>query len=225
MAEDTDTYPSVPDDRLSESGWKLQSKTAETVFELPTVSVTGYTLVYEDSRLREAIEAAGIGGSVPTASERSQRIGTEAEGGVSRFFFATALSFRPSLPPKIGPTALRPTVEHQARRRFTDDLEARGFEEIEHGGSQRVRTDTGARARLRRLTATLPLGSDSTPERLDIEGLLAVWVTDGSFLIAGGAYPTGGLGVVLDSHSGLEHGGTDPGQFRSELLSLIRGVR
>jgi hypothetical protein len=221
----TDTYPSIPDERLAEGGWQRQSKTAETVFELPAVSVTGYTLVYEDGRFREAIEAAGIDGEATTAGGESRRLGTDVGGGVSRFFFATALSFRPSLPPGIGPASLRPTVEQQARSEFADDLGARGFEGMEYDGSQRVRTDSGARARLRKLTATLPLDSDRGPEQLDIEGWLAVWVTNGSFRIAGGAYPTGGLEAVLDSHSGLGDGGIDPSQFRSELLSLIRAVR
>ncbi len=224
MAEDTDGYPSVPSDRLAEGGWQLQSKTAEMVFELPAVSVTGYTLVYEDGRLREAIEAAGIGGETTASGEESRRIGTDTEGGVSRFFFATALSFRPSLPPAVGPASLRSTVERQARREFTDDLEARGFEGVEYDGSQRVRTDSGEKARLRKLTATLPLDSEGTPEQLDIEGWLAVWVTDGSFRIAGGAYPIG-LQGVLGSHSRADHDAIDPGQFRAELLSLIRTVR
>lgn len=213
-------YPSVPHDRLREDGWELHSKTEETVFQLSVASVVGYTLFYEDARLGEAIEAADA--VEPPASADADHLVTAGGDSTWRFFFATRLSFRPSLAPGIGLAALRPTVASQAKRTFADDLEARGFEAIESGRSQRFRADSGDRGRLRKFTAHLPLGDGSTPERIGVEGWLAVWVTGGSFRIAGGAYPVSGVGALLGSASDAPS--ADPGTFREELLSAVRAV-
>lgn len=213
-------YPSVPHGRLREDGWELRSKTEETVFQMPVASVIGYTLFYEDARLREAIETADAV-EPPAGADEDHLV---AAGGNStwRFFFATRLSFRPSLAPGIGPASLRPTVSSQAKRTFADDLEARGFEDVESGRSQRFRADSGDRGRLRKFTAYLPLGGESTPERIGVEGWLAVWATGGSFRIAGGAYPVSGVNSLLGSASDAPS--ADPGTFREELLSAIRAV-
>ncbi|MFC6756118.1 hypothetical protein ACFQER_04650 [Halomicroarcula sp. GCM10025894] len=88
-----------------------------------------------------------------------------------------------------------PTVVTEARRTFTDDLEARGFRDVERGRSQRVRTESGDRARLAKVTASYPLESDAA-DRLEIEGWLGVWHGSG-FRIAGGAYPVDGLEGLL----------------------------
>lgn len=214
-------YPSVPHDRLLAEGWELRSKTEETVFRMPAASVVGYTLFYEDARLREAIGAAGA--VEPPAEADADHLVTAGEDGTWRFFFATRLSFRPPLAPGIGPASLRPTVATQAKRTFADDLESRGFEAVESGRSQRFRADSGDRGRLRKFTAHLPLGGgDSTPDRIDVEGWLAVWTTEGSFRIAGGAYPVTGIESLLGSASDAPT--ADPGTFREELLDAIRAV-
>ncbi len=219
--DDSGPYPSVPHDRLLEDGWKLRSRTEETVFRLPAASVVGYTLLYEDARLREAIEATDA--VEPPAGADEDHLVTADGDGTWRFFFATRLSFQPPLAPGIGPASLRPTVASQAKRTFAADLESRGFESVESGRGQRFRTDSGDRGRLRKFTAHLSLGGGGAiPDRIDVEGWLAVWTTDGGFRIAGGAYPASGIEAILGSASDAPP--TDPGAFREELLSAIRAV-
>lgn len=219
--DDSGPYPSVPHDRLLEDGWKLRSRTEETVFRLPAASVVGYTLLYEDARLREAIEATDA--VEPPAGADEDHLVTADGDGTWRFFFATRLSFQPPLAPGIGPASLRPTVASQAKRTFGADLESRGFESVESGRGQRFRTDSGDRGRLRKFTAHLSLGGGGAiPDRIDVEGWLAVWTTDGGFRIAGGAYPASGIKAILGSASDAPP--TDPGAFREELLSAIRAV-
>lgn len=231
MTADSDgsgEYPAVPRDRLREGGWKLRSETEETVFRVPGASVIGYTVFYEDAELGEAL--GGI--EFPARPEEGDRLVGTGESSPWRFFFATRLSFRPPLAPGIGPAALRSTVAKQAKRSFTEDLGARGFEGIESGRTQRVRTGSGDRARLRKFTAELPLEGAELPlegvegcAALGVEGWLAVWVTDGSFRIAGGAYPGPGLSELLGSVSSEAAPSVDPERFREELLELIRAVR
>jgi len=219
--DDAGAYPAVPHDRLLAEGWELRSKTEETVFRLPAASVVGYTLLYEDAGLRGAIEATDA--VEPPAGADADHLVTADGDGTWRFFFATRLSFQPPLAPGIGPASLRPTVASQAKRTFADDLESRGFEAVESGRSQRFRAESGDRGRLRKFTAHLPLGGgESTPDRIDVEGWLAVWTTEGSFRIAGGAYPVSGVEALLGSASDAPP--TDPGAFREELLDAIRAV-
>lgn len=222
----SDDYPTVPHDRLVEAGWERRSRSEETVFRVGAASVVGYTLFYNDSRLREAVEAVGAGGALtgPTDGDRVVETGDEGEGGPWRFFFATRLAFQPPLAPGIGTASVRPTVASQARRTFADDLEARGFEAVESGRRQRLRTESGERAQLRKFTAVLPLDGEAV-DRLDVEGWLAVWATGGSFRVAGGAYPVAGLDAVLEPLSAAETPTTDPGTLREGLLDAIRAVR
>mgnify|MGYP005852137881 CR=1 FL=1 len=228
MAGDESEYPSVPHDRLLEDGWELRSKSEETVFRMATAAVVGHTLVYNDARLRGAIEAVDAGNLLGESDGDRLIDAGEAsgDGGPWRFFFATRLSFQPPLAPGIGPAAIRPTVASRAKRSFAEDLEARGFESVESGRGQRIRTDSGDRARLRKFSGHLPLsGAERAPDRIDIEGWLAVWVADGTFRIAGGAYPVRGLDELLESLPAAERSPTDPGAFREELLDAIRAVR
>ncbi|WP_246049065.1 hypothetical protein [Natronomonas salsuginis] len=218
-----DGYPSVPHDRLLADGWELRSKRERTVFRMPGMEVTGRTLLYDDADLRAAIEAAGVAAIVGDA-EVDDRVGDDGDGGSWRFFFATALSFRPPLAPMVGTVSIRPTVARQARRTFVDELEGRGFEGVESGRRERVRTESGDRTRLRQFTAHLPIAAERGPERIDAEGWLAVWVTDGSFRIAGGAYPTHGLEARLDA-VGVRTPRIDRVYLRDELIELIRAVR
>jgi hypothetical protein len=215
-----DGYPSVPRDRLDELGWELTAKHEETVFQVPGATVTGYTLVYGDEQLRAAMEDAGVDWPLAGADGDGDRF-VGSDGGVWRFFFATALSFRPPLPPGIGPASLRPTVTARARRAFVEDLEARGFEAVESGREQRLRTKAGDRARLRKLTARLPLGDD---RRIDVAAWIAVWTIRGEFRIAGGAYPVGGPDALFSSLPERERPPVDPERFREELLELIGAV-
>lgn len=190
-------FPTVPDDRLAETGWERIDESSDALARLPAVEVRGHTLVYGDRRLRERIRTA-------TGIDRPWR-----------FFFATRLSLRPSLPPGIGPAMIGSIVRSRAKDGFEERLRDRGFESIERGRTDRVRVRTGERAELTAYDASCALEDRS----FSVAGHLAVWHHDGSFRIAGGAYPATDLSAVL-GHD-LE---SDPGRFRQELLELIRDV-
>jgi hypothetical protein len=183
----TDRFPRVTGDI---EGWTEADRRTETVFRLPTATIEGHTLLFED-----------------------ERTGTEGEelDGPWRFFFATRLTFSPPLAPGIGPASVYPTVASESARSFADRLAERGFEGVDRGRSQRVRVDTGERARLRKYTARYEPPSG---DPMDVEGWTAVWVHDGEFRFAGGAFPT----------SSVPGPGGDPSRFRDELLDLIRSV-
>jgi hypothetical protein len=220
-----DGYPAVPDELLAEGGWDERVRAESTVFQTPTSRIVGRTVLYDDQALRETLGSAGFGDLLAGRAESGGRrlVETGADGGYWRFFFATALSFRPPLAPGIGPASMLPTVVTEARRTFTDDLEARGFRDVQRGRSQRVRTDSGDRARLAKVTASYPLDVGAA-DRLAIEGWLGVWHGSG-FRIAGGAYPVGGLDDLLAETPESERPETDPNGFRSELLDLVRAVK
>lgn len=223
-----DGYPEVATAELEANGWARRVRSESEVFRTPTAAIIGHTVLYDDADLRTALSDAGhaslLAGEQSEDGERMIDTG-ETDGGLWRFFFATALSFRPPLAPGIGPASMRPTVVSEARRSFVSDLEARGFEDVERGRSQRVRTETRDRARLQKVTATYPFGSDAPVAALDVEGWIAVWATSGSFRIAGGAYPIRGLGELLAERPAEERPETDPTAYRNELLDLLRSVR
>lgn len=188
--------PTLPRDRLDDAGWSLVEDEVETLFSLSTARVEGHTQVFEDTALRGAVrDATGI-------------------DHMWRFFFATQVSFTPSLTPGIAPL-IRSRVASEARSSFADDLLARGFEQVAKGEVKRARVRSGARAEFTPFKARYRL-DDRT---LEMEGFLAVWLDDG-FVIAGGAYPAG-LDGTLDGDIGVE---TDSGTYREELLDLIRSV-
>jgi len=137
-------FPSVPAQRLDRDGWELTDERVETVFKLPTASVAGATKVYDDVRTRETAEAAA---------------GIDQQW---RFFFATALTFRPSLGPGIAAAMILPTVRSEAGSTFASELRDRGFENVSRDRRERVRTDSGDRAYLRAYSASLPLEAAGT---------------------------------------------------------------
>ena len=189
-----------PAGRLEASGWALAEESTETLFELSAVRVEGHTRVYEDAELRRAVrEAAGV-------------------DQLCRFFFATVLEFSPPLAPGVAPM-VRPTVASEARREFANDLEGRGFVDVDRGRTRRVRVDSGARARLTDYRAVYPLHADEASVDLRVRGFLAVWLDD-EFRIAGGAYPESGLADLL-ADADVEPDGS---AYREELLELIRAV-
>ncbi|MDS0258013.1 hypothetical protein NDI56_01170 [Haloarcula sp. S1CR25-12] len=196
-------FPVVPESRLARGGWDLTDERVETVFKLPTASVAGATKLYDDARTREAVAAA-------TGIDQQWR-----------FFFATALTFRPSLAPGIGPAMILPTVRSEAGSTFASELRQRGFEDVSRGRRERVRTDSGDRAHLRTYAAELPL--DSVGTTLSITGWVAVWHGDG-FRIAAGAYPDRSLAEILALDEPDEPLQRSPQAYRDELLALIRAV-
>ena len=182
--------PAVPNERLDADGWERIEDSVEERFRLPTLTVAGRSLVYEDADLRE-------------------HLGPVVGEATIRFFFATRLSFSPSLGPGMGPM-IRSTVVREAKRAFAADLEARGIEAVEQTTRQRMRVESGDRATLLGYRGRYDGESDS----IGVEGWLAVWLGDG-FRIAGGAHPR---------TADLDGVGTTPAEWRDELLDLIRAV-
>ena len=202
MAPDA-PFPIVPDDRLTDQGWELTDESVENVFTLPTASVQGATTLYDDAKTRAAAS---------DAADIDQQW---------RFFFATRLTFRPSLAPGVGPAMVLPAVRSEANSAFADELRDRGFDDVERGRRERVRTESGDRAQLRRYTASLSLAdADAT---LSITGWLGVWNADG-FRIAAGAYPDRPVAEILDINDPAETLRRTARDYRDELLSLIRAV-
>jgi len=214
-------FPAIAGDSLEEGDWEERTRTESTVFQTPTATVVGRTVLYDDAALRSTLKAGDTTLQATTDSE-SRMIDTGEGGGFLRFFFATALSFRPPLAPGIGPASMRPAVVSEARRSFEDDLRTRGFEDVDRGRSQRVRTQAGDRASLNKLTARYPF-EGAPVDALDVEGWLGIWSTGGSFRIAGGCYPTSGLDALVAAVEG-EDTEVDPTEYREELLGLIRAV-
>jgi hypothetical protein len=177
-------WPSVPDADLTADGWERVDRSADAVFQLPTAEVTARTVVYEDANLRERLD-----------------------DDVTRFAFATALSFQPPLMPGVGPM-IESTVTRQAKRRFADDLRERGFEDLTSRDQGEIRVG-GTKASLSNVRATYELSTAS----FDVTGWLAVW-RDDRFRLAGGAYPAAGPGI---------EGGAAK-RYRAELLDLVRAV-
>ncbi|WP_277540484.1 hypothetical protein [Haloarcula laminariae] len=202
MAPDA-ALPAVPEGRLADGGWELTDERVETVFELQRAKVTGATALYDDARTREAVESAA---------------GLDRQW---RFFFATALSFRPPLAPGIGPMMVLPTIRSEAGSAFASELRDRGFENVSRGRKERVRTDSGDRLNLRSYAAELPL--DGVASTLPVTGWVGVWHADG-FRIAAGAYPARPIAELLDLDDPDAPLDRAPQDYRDELLDLIRAV-
>lgn len=216
-----DGYPEIPGELLE--GWEECVREESTVFRLPGVSVVGHTVLYDDRRLRQGLEQAGYGDLLASEASSDDTVVDDGGGGYWRFLFVSGVSFRPPLTPGIGPASLRPMVVAEARRSFQRDLQSRGFEAVDRGRSQRLRTDAGDRASLVKYTARYPF-EDAPTDELRIEGWLAVWASGGEFRIAGGAYPISGLERLLAALDTNERPAIDPNAYRKELLELIRSV-
>jgi hypothetical protein len=214
-------YPTIPGELLD--GWDERVREESVVFRIPAVSAIGHTVLYDDRRLREGLERAGYGDLLASEASSEDTVVDDGGGGYWRFLFASGVSFRPPLAAGIGPASLRPIVVAEARRSFQRDLQSRGFEAVDRGRNQRLRTDAGDRASLVKYTARYPF-EDAPTDELRIEGWLAVWATGGEFRIAGGAYPISGLEELLAVLYSDERPAIEPNAYREELLELIRSV-
>ena len=203
MSSSDERFPSVPETALDDGGWVCTDETVETVFQLPGTKVEGATLVYGDERAREAAQEYG---------------GLDQRW---RFFFATKLSFSPPLSPGVGPAMILPSVRSEANRTFKSELRDRGFESISRGRRERIRVDSGDRAKLTQYRATLPLDDHDTT--LPITGWVGVWHGDG-FRIGAGAYPEQPIAEILDIEAPPEILTKTSRAYRDELLDLIRAV-
>ena len=188
----SDPYPAVDPD----PPWTETTRERTVLADPGPTTVVGYTVVYEDPAVAEAFSAL--------------------DPSPTRFAFATALSFDPELTSGIGVATVRPTVVRAADRAFADRLRERGLTTVDRGRRDRLRTDTGDRARLRRFTGEYRPTSrgEESADPVAAEGFLAVWTVNGRFRIAGGAYPT----------SGRPDGVGSPGRYREDLLSVLRSV-
>jgi hypothetical protein len=194
---DAPSPPALPADRLA--GWRQVADTTERPFEAGPVAVTARTLVYEDARLGETVR---------------DRTGVD---GPWRFFFASRLAIRPATSPSA---ALRRLVVEGARRGFVERLRDRGFEAPSEAERRTIRVGD-ADASLTGYDAACRFG----PLRLSVAGWLAVWSTDGRYLVAGGAYPT----AVVDDEADGDLAASlsdvvEPDRFRQELFSLLRAT-
>jgi len=196
--------PGVPADRLTD--WERTEAGVDRLFGVEGADVRGHTVVYEDRRLREAVRDA-------TDSELDQ---------TWRFFFATRLSFRPPLSPGAH-VAILPTVQTEAVRSFSSDLQDRGVDAVERGRRERVRTDSGKRTRLRQVTGEIPRtdAANGATDPVPVEGWVGVWY-DGDFLVAGGAYPRTSLARAFDVDD--ERLSLSSSAARDELLALVQAV-
>lgn len=187
-------FPTTDADRLDRSGWVLDERTSETAFALPSFRVEGHTLLYEHPGPEIGAEGSdGVNGAGGAGPPR-------------RFFFATRLAFEPPLS-GLASTGLLPMVRSRTMRAFVADLEDRGIEGVTRRGTRRTRTDAGERVRLTRYAARIDVD-----ERSAVEAWCGVWLNEGSFRVAGGAFPTAGVGDL------------DVEGSREELFSLIRAV-
>ena len=192
--------PALPVDRLREDGWVRIESDQRVLARLPVVTVHGNTVVYGDDQLRERV--------------------TDASGCDRpwRFFFATRVALSPSPPGSI-PSMVARIVRSRVRDGFADRLRERGFTDVAQSRRDELRVRSGEHASLTGYRARDSLTCKDGQADLPVEGWVTVWNHDGTFYVAGGAYPVVDLGDVL----GIDIG-TDPGTFRTELFELIRTV-
>jgi hypothetical protein len=217
-------YPEIPESAVPET-WALRGRSEDRLFDAGAASVIGRTVLYADADVEAALDAVEASFGARPEGDAGQTRGDRLVGidTVAPFGFATALSFRPSLAPGIGPATLLPMILNEARGSFADDFRSRGFEEVDRDRGQRIRTETDDRARLTKYTAAYPLSDGGVVRTMDIEGWLAVWTRGNSFRVAGGAYPTTGLANLLADRANPP--AVDPSGFRDQLIGLIRAVR
>lgn len=181
--------PAVPERRLLDSGWARTETTAETVASLAGVTVRAHTAIYDDVDLRRRVIEAG------------------GPDRVWRFFFASRLVFTPSLSASVVRFA-RSRIFREAREGFADELRERGFENVSIGETTEVRLDDERTGKLTTYEAVF----ENEGRTIPIAGRAATWY-DGTFYVAGGAYPTENLGVELPAD-----------EYDAEIRDLIRSV-
>jgi hypothetical protein len=191
MADSADSIdpPAVPADRLRASGWERTAVSAETVASVAGMDVAAHTVVYDDTNLRGRVEAAGGGDRV------------------WRFFFASRLVFTPSLSGSVLRFA-KSKILRKSREGFADELRDQGFEDVTVGETTDIDLGDGTTAKLTEYDAVF----EGSEETVPIAGRAVAWY-DGSFYVAGSAYPTGNLGVDLPVE-----------EYDAEARDLIRSV-
>jgi hypothetical protein len=225
--------PSVPEDRLTEGGWKLRDDvTRDPAFEESfgpvTVTAATRTLLYEDAALRAAIAEKTLGQAATQFST----------------FFASRVTFDPdltSLPAGAGRQQLLDQVESQSRTQFRNRLQEAGLAPVERVNTGTFDVASGAAARLTEYEATFAFEGfsvDVGEEEITIEGgeiavsgHLAAWIASDSVLVAGGAFPAENFArsVTKSPSEAIELSvdidlGLTPAAYREELFGLMRRV-
>lgn len=194
--------PAVPESRLAEAGLTLAEESVEVIFELSKVRVTGATRRYEDAVTREALRGA-------TGGEIDRTV---------RFFAATRLEFRPSLPPG-GISAIAPMIRSEAIATFETRLEDRGLIEVRRRRTDR-RTVDDATVHLATFAAVDP-GTGS--RRLPLECWIAVRTDDQPVVVTGG-YPAEPLSRSFDLSAGEKRLDRGRAEYREEYFELLAAV-
>ncbi|WEL17514.1 Uncharacterized protein SVXHr_1345 [Halorhabdus sp. SVX81] len=193
-------YPTVPTDVLESGGWSLRDTRVEVRARVAGVVARAHERRYEDDRLRERIRSAG------------------GPDHLWRLFYATRLTFSPSLPPGIGPAMALPKVRSAAREEFAEQLRDKGLVDVEAGEDDRIEVASGTRAKRTRFEAALPVETAAGEIEVPMEGWIAIW-HDGAMLLAGGLHPTDLDDVLAGTEISF-----DPATSRDELRTLIRQV-
>lgn len=199
---DTDerSYPRVPLEALESGGWSLRDTRIEVRARVAGVVARAHELRFEDDRLREQIRSAG------------------GPDHLWRLFYATRLTFSPSLPPGIGPAMALPKVRSAAREEFAEQLRDEGLVDVEEGDDDRIEVATGTRAKRTHFEAALPVETVAGEIEVPMEGWIAIW-HDEAILLAGGLHPTRLTDVLAGT--AVEF---DPATSRDELETLLRHV-
>lgn len=175
--------------------WTEVSATTETVMQVQSLDVSVATRVYDDEHLREAV--ADAGGPDTTL----------------RFCFVGECS----VPRTDHSGPLAKLVTNRAKAGFVDRLADRGFEAVRETGRRSVRDDGTAFG----YEARCPLAGVT----VGVEGWLAVSSGEaGSFVLVGGAYPTGVLSAEDAGAVDALRAHLDPESFRADLFEIVRSV-
>ncbi len=191
--------PRYPDLSVGEE-WTLAEERVETLFQLPAITVRGATRQYEDAVTREAVRAA-------TGIDHRWR-----------FVSATRLVFEPGLPPGVMAPTILPTIRSEARHTFEERISDRGVENVERRRRERIRVESGSRARL-----TAYEGSATVDSGVPVTGWVGTWYDRPDFFVVTGGYPA----VALAEAFGVDDGPAidrTPEQARDELMAAFRSV-
>ncbi|WP_232686623.1 DUF6517 family protein [Halobacterium zhouii] len=221
--------PSIPEQALSDGGWKQTDRTEQTVFEKSygpmTVTGKSTTLTYTDAELAKSVEEKTLG---------------RIQGDLA-IFAASHINFSPdlnNLPAAIGRKEVLNRTETAARDQFEARMRDAGLVEVTKTGEQDFETDSGATASLTTYESSFPVeemtydagGKTLTldVDAISVAGDLAVWNEGDYVVVAGGAYPaenvakttTKQLSEAISVTVNIDLGLT-PEAYREEVRGLV----
>ncbi|WP_049947798.1 hypothetical protein [Candidatus Halobonum tyrrellensis] len=193
--------PPVPTDALDSGGWREIERADGVAFDAGFVRVETATLVFEDGSLRERLLSA-TGLDYPW-----------------RFFVASRLELRPAPPVSRALTAL---VADRARAGFADRLADRGLSAVRRADDRSADGAFDGATRASSYDAVCRLGGASARVR----GWVAVRPdgSDGSYTLAGGAFPTAVRDAADPETADRLAAAFDADAFEAELFDLIRAT-